>query len=855
MNEKWMFCKGDTVKGSWKPVTIPHTWNVADVMDEEPGYYRGDGWYKRSFTIPAKLKNSEISLYFEGVNQTADIFINGKKAGAHTGGYTGFSVPVTKLVQINGSNELVVRVNNSFNENIPPLTADFTFYGGIYRDVFLVASNRVHFDKSDYGSNGIYITTPQVSGKEARVSITTRIAAADHQGSSFRIVHTLYDPSGKLITSKMVSVNVKDKNLSIMNQSLPSILNPKLWSPEKPDRYLLRSVITDQKGKIIDEQKNYIGLRWFHFDAQKGFYLNGKSYKLMGASRHQDYKGLGNAVPDSLAVHDVYLLKNMGANFLRVAHYPQDPAVLNACDSLGLLASVEIPIVNEITETDSFRHNSETMLEEMIKQNVNHPSVIMWCYMNEILLKPHFSADKARQEKYIASIHSLAQALEDRTRALDPSRYTMMADHGNLSQYEHAGLITIPQVIGWNLYSGWYGGSLNEFPKFLDTFHRHYPDIPVIVSEFGADADPRIRSNNPVRFDKSVDYTTLFHQFYYREIMKRPYVSGAAVWNLADFNSETRTETMPHINNKGLMEWDRTPKDPYYFYQAVLGKKPMVKLLGISQQVGGLKDSGNGQYSYPLKVATTSDSVEVIINNTPAQWMHTASGMAQGNIIVSKGQNHIRAESWKDGKYSMDSTSVYVHAERDSMPLFTSLNIIMGCSRYYISKDRQWWQPNHKYVNGGWGSVGGSDFKIKNNGRLPYGTDKDIIGTDDDPVYQTQLVGLNEYHVDVPAGTYEINLHFAELLGGKVPVPPYNLSSSDRLEDSTRRVFDVLVNGHPFLEHFNIADEKGTATALKKTFRVIVTGKEGIVIKFKPVEGQPVLNALQIRRINDTAEK
>ncbi|MEI9956219.1 MAG: glycoside hydrolase family 2 TIM barrel-domain containing protein [Ferruginibacter sp.] len=224
--------------------------------------------------------------------------------------------------------------------------------------------------------------------------------------------------------------------------------------------------------------------------------------------------------------------------------------------------------MNEITESEAFYQNCKNMQVEMIRQNYNHPSIIIWCYMNEILLKPHFTNDKERQKIYFAAITKLAQSLDSITRKEDPYRYTMIANHADFTKYNDNKLTTIAMITGWNLYSGWYSAKQEDFPAFLDRHHEKLPNQPFMITEYGADADNRIRSVAPLRFDKSVEYTTKFHQFYITEIMKRPFVAGSVVWNLADFNSETRTETMPHINNKGLLTWDRIPKDPYYLYQA-----------------------------------------------------------------------------------------------------------------------------------------------------------------------------------------------------------------------------------------------------------------------------------------------
>lgn len=856
MNEDWKFIKdGDRKTGqAWNSIRLPHTWNVDDVMDDEPGYYRGIGWYKKTFTVNKDLSDKEVSIYFEGANQETEVFVNGKKVGGHVGGYTAFSFLISPYLKFGEGNELLVKVDNSYNENIAPLSADFTFYGGIYRDVYLTATNKIHFKTTDHATNGVYITTPFVSDSKASVNIRCIVSKNKNNSSKLFVNTSIINKQGKKVAAAKSLVLMNDAADKEVVQNISSINHPNLWSPEKPYLYKVVTTLTDDKGKIVDEVINPLGFRWFRFDADSGFFLNGHPYKLVGASRHQDYKGLGNAVPDSLAIRDVVLLKNMGANFFRIAHYPQDPCVLKACDSLGLLASVEIPIVNEITESDNFYSNSEQMLVEMIRQNFNHPSVIMWCYMNEVLLKLHFNDDAAKQKKYISNITALAQRLENLARKEDPFRYTMMADHGSYAQYRSAGLLEIPMVVGWNLYSGWYGGTLDDFPKFLDKFHSDFPAKPFMITEYGADADPRIRSAEPVRFDKSIEYTTNFHRYYFKEIMKRKFVAGAVVWNLADFNSEGRTETMPHINNKGLMQWDRTPKDPYYFYKAVLSKTPFIKILGSCENKFGIADSTSSSCYQPLQIASNLDSVSITLNGSLQNKQKVIDGLCEWKLPFKQGSNLIIAEGKRGRKNFSDTIQTQFHLQSPCLANrqipFKEINIMLGSARYFMDEKGQWWQPDQCYQKDGWGSIGGKKFRLQNNSRLPYGTDKNIIGTDDDPIYQTQITGIKQYRFEVPPGKYEISFHFAELTGGKTNALPYNLSEDQNSEQIKKRVFNISVNGQVTLDHFNIADEYGLAKAVVKSTTITVNNDEGILIDFTPIEDEPVLNALQLKKLD-----
>lgn len=864
IDKEWHFTKDDaggSKQVNWQQIDIPHTWNTKDVMDDTPSYYRNACWYRKVITVPTSWKNKKLFLYFEGANQETIVFVNGEKAGEHIGGYTRFCIPITSSMQFDGkknSNEILVKVDNRFNENIPPLTADFTFYGGIYRSVYLVAKEDIHFNVMDNASNGMYISTPQVSEAKAGIHIKGSFVNETTITKKVKIISSILDKNGKKVAGIQTDETVgPNEAKQFVQEGIDAVVQPKLWSPENPYLYTVSTKLEDAStGKLLDEVENNIGFRWFSFDASNGFFLNGKNYKLVGTSRHQDYQGMGNAVTDDLAVKDVELIKEMGGNFLRVAHYPQDPSVLQACDRLGILASVEIPIVNEITESETFYDNCKRMQVEMIRQNFNHPSVIIWCYMNEVLLKPHFNDDKQRQQLYFSNITKLAATLDSLTRLEDPYRYTMIANHGDFKKYKDAKLIDIPMLVGWNLYSGWYGNKMEEFPAFLDKHHDSFPNKPLLITEYGADADPRIRSQDPVRFDKSIEYATRFHQYYMMEMMKRPFVAAAMVWNLADFSSETRSESMPHINNKGLLTWNRQPKDIFYLYQALLQKKPFVKILSSSTKNRvGMADSASNMASQTLQVASNLDSITIQFNGQVQSVCRIVNGIGECLLPFKNGKNKIKVIGLKEGKQYVDTMTIsycLLPYQFISSKEVKQMNILLGSDRYFMDDKGIEWMPSQAYHQGAWGSIGGKTFKMVHNNRLPYGSDKNIIGTDNDPIYQTQLTGIEQYRFDVPKGNYEITLHFAELLGSNTWPIPYNLTdTTNGTEKITSRVFDVYVNGSLFLSNFNMAAENGIATAICKKKKVQVADDKGITITFKTIEGETVLNAVQLRKLDN----
>lgn len=845
INQNWNFSKDPKAQGyaqlKYSLVNIPHTWNAFDVLDDVPGYYRGVGFYKKKLQLQPTWKTKKIYLDFGGANQETEVYLNGKKIGNHIGGYTGFTIALKDL-KFNGDDEIIVKVDNSHNESIAPLSGDFTFFGGLYRNVSLVIVNDAHFAEEQYGTNGVYIHAENVSQQNATILVKGNVVNQT-AGKSLKIVTSIIDATNNKVGESSTT--------STGTFQLPQIeiKNPVLWSPERPYLYkAITKLVDPATNKVLDEIRTNVGLRYFSFDAEKGFFLNGKPTKLIGTSRHQDFAKMGNAVPSALQVKDVEMLKEMGGNFLRVAHYPQDQAILDACDRLGILASVEIPVVNEITESEAFYNNCKAMQVEMIKQGYNHPSIIMWAYMNEVLLKMRYGNDPERKKAYLKSIENLAQQLEDLTRKLDPSRYTLMSNHGDVNGYTNAGLTKIPMVVGWNLYQGWYGGKSEDFGPTLDKIHAGMPDKPLMVTEYGADVDPRIHADVPVRFDKSLEYGMDYHQIYIKAIMQRPFIAGAAAWNLSDFSSETRSETMPSINNKGLLTLDRKPKNTYFLYKANFSPTPYIK---IGDGSWTLRSDVKAKQN--VSVISNLDNATLTVNGKTYEKKAFNEAVANWEVDLKLGKNTIIAKGYKNGKtYTDQSTIDFVLQPKAFINGTHSFNILMGSQRQFIDDQQQIWLPSKVYEQNSWGHLGGEAFKIKNSGRMAYGSDKNIIGTQNDPIYQTQQVGIDGYQLTVPKGKYEITLHFAELMGNGIQTSlPYNLDSliAEGKDVPPQRIFDVYLNGKLLIKALNLAAKYGVAQKVERKFEYIVTDDKGIQLSFKSVEGKPVLNALQVKKV------
>ncbi len=865
INESWHFLCGDSpgainnesVDSSWDMVNIPHTWNASDATDEIPGYYRGVGWYKRTVFIPEDKKGNEVTIYFEGANQEVELFINGKSAGKHAGGYTRFSFNITELLNFGEKNVFAIRVSNEYNENIPPLSADFTFFGGIYRDIYLIYTNKLHISTTHYASSGVYISIPEVNDKTAKVHIRTLLTNADKSFQSVLVQHTIVSPEGKTVS--VISKQVKLPGLSDQyadNQEIV-IKNPILWSTDSPELYTVFTQVYDSKNKILlDEVTEPLGLRWFEFSAEKGFVLNGKPIKLIGTSRHQCYEKMGNALPDEMHVRDVLLLKSMGGNFLRVAHYPQDPVVMEMCDKLGIITSVEIPIVNAITENEDFTQNSLEMAKEMVYQDFNRPSVVIWAYMNEVLLRipAPYKEDLEKKKNYFSSVNELASKIEAQIRKDDSGRYTMIPCHGNFNDYNNAGLTNIPMIVGWNLYQGWYGDSFNKFDTFLDTAHEKLPNVPFIITEYGADVDPRLHSFDPVRFDYTAEYANQYHEHYIKAIKERTFVAGANIWNLNDFHSEERGNAVPHINNKGITTTTRELKDTYLQYRAMCLSQPVVLIGGSNWKIrGGIADT-DYTCKQPVKIYSNLEKVELFLNSQSLGYQNVKDNIALFEVPFVNGENTLEAVGFNGNKkvndmLKIDFRMISYNLKDMALP-FREINVMLGSKRYFEDKQASIvWLPEKKYTEGSWGYVGGKNYvKLTRHGSQPA-SDSEISGTDNDPVFQTMRTGIEAFRLDVPKGQYTISFHWAELQGdtsGKSLV--YNLGDDALKEEFSGRVFDVLVNGEKVIPGLDIASEYGVQRAVVKKTIVDVFDDRGITISFNAIKGEPMLNAIRIYR-------
>ena len=489
INSAWKFHHGDVSSPiiidslqNWETVNIPHTWNDRDAFDDQPGYYRGIGWYAKELIVPMEWKGKSVFIHFEGANQETDVFLNGKHLGNHKGGYTAFNFRIDDQVNYGQKNLITVKVDNKHDKNIPPLNADFTFYGGIYRNVRLIVSDAVHFDISNNASDGVFIETASVSKQKAIIRISGKVANRSLETRKLKIKTSIIDKDQNIVATKVSEITIPPNAEFDFQQDNIEVANPKLWSPANPYLYDANTRITDDHSdSSYDELSLPVGLRWYAFDGGKGFMLNGEPLKLIGTNRHQDFSGKGNALSDDCHRNDYTKIKELGFNFVRLAHYPQAQEVYRTCDELGLLVWSEIPVVNEITQTPEFTENCLNMQREHIRQTRNHTCIILYGYMNEVLIRMLSDRNMPEEQRHQIgnSTAALAKKLNDLTKKEAPQRSTVMAQHYDTG-YNKYGMSSIPDVVGWNLYFGWYYGNLEDLSGFLNEQHEKYYKLRLI---------------------------------------------------------------------------------------------------------------------------------------------------------------------------------------------------------------------------------------------------------------------------------------------------------------------------------------------------------------------------------------
>ena len=541
--KNWQFTGPD---GKTAAVDLPHTWNNIDGQDGGNDYWRGTCIYKTRFAAPAFDKNTQqVWLQFEGVNASAKVTLNGVEVARHDGGYSTFRADVTALLA--DSNELIVEADNSKNDRVYPQKADFTFYGGIYRDVSLLVVNRNHIALGYLGGPGVQIT-PAVNGANADIEVKTWM-----EGDG-EVEFSIYDAAGaEVLTGKGRDTTV-------------TLEHPHLWDGVR-DPYLYTCVVRlVLNGEVQDEVRQRFGVRSFSVDPKRGFFLNGRPYPLHGVSRHQDRKGLGNAITREMHDEDMQLIKELGANTIRLAHYQHDQYFYDLCDEAGMVVWAEIPYISE--HMPNGRENTISQMKELIVQNYNHACIVCWGVSNEITISTKDNRDM-RDNHHV---------LNDLCHEMDKTRLTTLACYAMCGPFNPVAHIT--DLVSWNLYLGWYVPGLFLNDLWMDFFHLCYPNRALGFSEYGAEGMPNLHSSHPRRGDHTEEYQAIYHEYMLRCFDRHKWLWATHVWNMYDFAADARDQGgEPGMNHKGLVTFDRkTKKDSFYIYKAWWSDEPFVHI-------------------------------------------------------------------------------------------------------------------------------------------------------------------------------------------------------------------------------------------------------------------------------------
>ena len=634
INTGWWFRRGDddramlsgAIHEHWQRVDLPHTWNAVDGA-EGPDYYRGPCWYRKEFYLGPEARGRRVFIECQGANTVATVYLNERHVGEHRGGYSTFRFDLTDHLDSSGENLLAIRVDNSPLGDVYPQMADFTFFGGLYRDVQLVVVDPVHFDLLDHGSKGIYIYQDAVDDSHARLRVRARVVNEHREAATVTVYAELRDADERPVAHAGQELVLSQGELREVWLAF-ELAHPHLWQGrEDPYLYRARLSITSYND-TLDEVEVAFGLRTCQFDPDRGFFLNGRPLRLRGVARHQDRAGKGWAISPEDELEDLEIIKDMGANAVRLAHYQHSQSFYELCDREGLLVWAEVPVISALAPLDLDGANAKQQLVELIRQNFNHPSIICWGVQNEIQI----GGDKPEARQLVQELHALA-------KREDPTRPTAAANVMFLDvrdEYNH-----ITDLVGYNLYYGWYTGRVEDMSEWIDRFRAANPKVPLSISEYGAEGIVRYHSSDPRPGDYSEDYQALYHERAWSILEERPYLWATYVWNMFDFASAMRDEGgVRGRNNKGLVTYDRKiRKDAFYFYKAQWSEEPFV-------YIAGRRYLERSEERTAVKIYSNCQQVSLEVNGQPCDLVRERPGVfvcpavelqPGGNVLRSVG--------------------------------------------------------------------------------------------------------------------------------------------------------------------------------------------------------------------------
>jgi beta-galactosidase len=625
----WRFIKSDVAGAeqenfndqSWAVVSIPHTWNAQDGQDGGNEYFRGTGFYRRHFSIEASEAGRQLFIHFDGVNTVTDVWVNGIFLGQHRGGFGMFRFEMTSAARVGGDNVLAVRVSNAAFSDVAPLTADFTFFGGIYRGVHVITVDPVHVRMGNFASPGIFLTASNVTATSATLTLRGEVFNGDTSARDIQVQTTVVgaDQSVLVVLDNLVHAEAQSFGpVSIQ----ANIANPHLWQGRDDPYVYTTYTVVSTGGQARDMIVQPLGFRSVRVDAEQGFFLNENYLDLHGVNRHQDLLDHGWATSRDDDDRDFNLIAEIGATAVRLAHYQHNQRVYDLTDQLGLVVWAEIANVDSVNTTPEYLATTQNQLLELIRQNYNHPSIVFWGIGNEL-----GSGGGPDPTSTVQSLNALA-------RVEDPSWLTALA---TFSGVDGMTLRSTTDVIGYNVYLGWYMGSPSDFPDYIDSLHQSLSGRPLAVSEHGAGASVRQHQSPPSKPDPGGpfhpgEWQSLFHETYWKAMKTRRYLWGKFVWNMFDFASDGRNEgDTPGRNDKGLVTYDRlTRKDAFYWYKVNWSGQPTVY---ITERRYDPRPGGN----ITVRVYSNLAQIELKVNGASQGVQTGADHIFSFNITLTPG--------------------------------------------------------------------------------------------------------------------------------------------------------------------------------------------------------------------------
>lgn len=648
---EWKFVRQDVAgaaavdfdDSAWPGVNLPHTWNNLDGQTSGAPYYRGIGWYRRHLLVDAQHAGKSLFLKFDGAATVTEVLVNGSPIGTHKGNFAAFCFDATPFLRVGQDNVIAVKVNNARDNDVLPLSGDFTVFGGLYRDVHLLVLDKLSVTPLDYASPGVYVKQTRVTQESAEFDITTKLRNANGTVRKATVRCTIFDAKGKTIQEAHSHETLGSNAVADITQHI-KVANPHLWNG-RIDPYLYKVVVdVSDGGKVTDSVTQPLGIRTFRVDPDHGFFLNGASYPLHGVSRHQDRLDKGWAIGRAEQEEDFQLITEIGATCVRTAHYQQDQLVYDLCDHNGLVVWTELSLVNELTDSEAFTENARQQLTELIKQNYNHPSIVFWGIFNELHMKNQWY-DAPLKWDIVKPLNQLAKDL-DSTRLTTAASCIKSRDPLN----------AVTDVMAFNRYYGWYNGKPTDWPEALDTLHQDWPNRGIGISEYGAGAsinqhEISTKQPNPTSHWHPEEWQDVAHEQAWLAMKTRPALWCELVWNMFDFAVGQRDEgDTPGRNDKGLVTYDRkVKKDVFYWYKANWTDASLV-------YITSRRFTERTEAKTPVKIYSNCDAVKLKVNGNSQGTVRSQDHIfLWDNVALAAGDNRIEAVGTKSGRTVTDA--------------------------------------------------------------------------------------------------------------------------------------------------------------------------------------------------------